>query len=149
MSATDNIPTTDTMTSTDATGDELPAASLDPINAPDLLPPVVTSPEHEAIIAQFGALFPFPLDEFQRRAIQVLLNDESVMVAAPTGSGKTVVAEFGIFNSFRGTGRVLYTAPIKALSNQKFRDLRTVYGDQVGLLTGDVSENRDARIIVM
>lgn len=149
MSATDNIPTTDTMTPVDATSNELPTASLDPLDVPDLLPPVVTSPEHKAIMAQFGTLFPFPLDEFQRRAIQVLLNDESVMVAAPTGSGKTVVAEFGIFNSFRGTGRVLYTAPIKALSNQKFRDLRTVYGDQVGLLTGDVSENRDARIIVM
>ena len=84
LSATDNIHTTDTLTPLDATDDEVLSASLDPINAPDLLPPVVTSPEHEAIIAQFGALFPFPLDEFQRRAIQVLLNDESVMVAAPT-----------------------------------------------------------------
>jgi ATP-dependent RNA helicase HelY len=70
-------------------------------------------------------------------------------VAAPTGSGKTVVAEFGVWETFRGTGRVFYTTPIKALSNQKYRDLRDVYGDNVGLLTGDVSENRDARVLVM
>ncbi|MGB3329309.1 MAG: DEAD/DEAH box helicase, partial [Thermomicrobiales bacterium] len=122
---------------------------LDTVPMPDILPNVTTTPEHESVIDQFGALYPFPLDEFQRRAIRVLLNGESVMVAAPTGSGKTVVAEFGIFNALRGTGRVLYTAPIKALSNQKFRDLRAIYGDEVGLLTGDVSENRDARVIVM
>ncbi|MGC4108792.1 MAG: DEAD/DEAH box helicase [Thermomicrobiales bacterium] len=122
---------------------------LDTVPMPDILPDVATTPEHESVIEQFGALFPFPLDEFQRRAIRVLLNGESVMVAAPTGSGKTIVAEFGIYSALRSTGRVLYTAPIKALSNQKFRDLRAIYGDEVGLLTGDVSENRDARVIVM
>ncbi|HEV2066204.1 MAG TPA: DEAD/DEAH box helicase, partial [Thermomicrobiales bacterium] len=103
----------------------------------------------EAAIDQFAVSYPFPLDAFQRDAIRTLLHGDSVMVAAPTGSGKTIVAEFGIYQALRGTGRVLYTAPIKALSNQKFRDLRTVYGGEVGLLTGDVSENRDARIIVM
>ena len=71
------------------------------------------------------------------------------MVAAPTGTGKTVVAEFGVWEAFKRTGRVIYTTPIKALSNQKYRDLRTIYGDQVGLLTGDVSENRDARVVIM
>ncbi len=100
-------------------------------------------------ITQFEQLYPFPLDDFQRDAIATLVKGGSVMVAAPTGSGKTVVAEFGIYDSFRRTGRVFYTAPIKALSNQKFRDLRTVYGDEVGLLTGDVTENRDARVLVM
>ena len=100
-------------------------------------------------IDQFNAMYPFPLDEFQREAILTFLHGDSVMVAAPTGSGKTVVAEFGIWDAFRRTGRVIYTAPIKALSNQKFRDLRTIYGDEVGLLTGDITENRDARIIVM
>ncbi len=100
-------------------------------------------------IDQFNAMYPFPLDDFQREAIATFLRGDSVMVAAPTGSGKTVVAEFGIWDAFRRTGRVIYTAPIKALSNQKFRDLRAVYGDDVGLLTGDVTENRDARIIVM
>ena len=100
-------------------------------------------------IEQFNAMYPFPLDDFQRDAIGTFLRGDSVMVATPTGSGKTVVAEFGIWDAFRRTGRVIYTAPIKALSNQKFRDLRTTYGDEVGLLTGDVTENRDARIIVM
>ncbi len=106
-------------------------------------------PVIEAQIDQFAALYPFELDQFQREAIRVLLHGESVMVAAPTGTGKTVVAEFGIYDSFKRTGRVLYTTPIKALSNQKFRDLRQLYGDDVGLLTGDVSENREARIVVM
>ncbi len=100
-------------------------------------------------IDQFNAMYPFPLDTFQREAIATFLRGDSVMVAAPTGSGKTVVAEFGVWDAFRRTGRVIYTAPIKALSNQKFRDLRQIYGNEVGLLTGDVTENRDARIIVM
>ncbi len=101
------------------------------------------------LIDQFSALYPFPLDEFQREAIGTLIGDRSVMVAAPTGTGKTIVAEYGVYKAFERTGRVFYTTPIKALSNQKFRDLRAVYGDQVGLLTGDVSENRDARVVVM
>jgi ATP-dependent RNA helicase HelY len=71
------------------------------------------------------------------------------MVAAPTGTGKTVVAEFGIFRAHRKGYRVMYTTPIKALSNQKFRDLREQYGDAVGLLTGDVIENREGSILVM
>ena len=65
------------------------------------------------------------------------------------GTGKTIVAEFGVYEAFRRSGRVIYTTPIKALSNQKFRDLREIYGDEVGLLTGDVTENRDAPIVVM
>ena len=113
------------------------------------LAPLPRDPLVEATIDQFAAGYPFPLDEFQRDAIRVLLEGDSVLVAAPTGTGKTVVAEFGIWESFKRTGRVLYTTPIKALSNQKYRDLRSVYGDDVGLLTGDVSENRDARIVVM
>lgn len=103
----------------------------------------------EAQIDQFGVMFPFPLDEFQREAVRTLLHGDSIMVAAPTGTGKTVVAEFGIYESFRRSGKVIYTTPIKALSNQKFRDLRAIYGNDVGLLTGDVTENRDARVVVM
>jgi ATP-dependent RNA helicase HelY len=106
-------------------------------------------PAIEAQIDQFAVLYPFPLDDFQRSAIGTLIRGDSVMVAAPTGTGKTVVAEFAVYEAFRRSGRVLYTTPIKALSNQKFRDLRAIYGDEVGLLTGDVSENRDARIVVM
>src|SRR5215217_3277662 len=101
------------------------------------------------VIAQFESFYPFALDAFQRQAIQTLLAGDSVMVAAPTGTGKTVVAEFGVWEAFKRTGRVIYTTPIKALSNQKYRDLRAIYGDQVGLLTGDVSENREARVVIM
>ena len=98
---------------------------------------------------QFSALYPFPLDDFQIAAIETFMNGDSVMVAAPTGTGKTVVAEFGVYESFRRGGQVIYTTPIKALSNQKFRDLRAIYSDQVGLLTGDVTENSRAPILVM
>jgi ATP-dependent RNA helicase HelY len=111
--------------------------------------PASGSGKFEDAIAQFESLYPFALDAFQRQAIETLLSGDSVMVAAPTGTGKTVVAEFGVWEAFKRTGRVIYTTPIKALSNQKYRDLRAVYGDQVGHLTGDVSENRDARVVIM
>lgn len=104
----------------------------------------------DPIIEQFRARYSFPLDPFQEEAIAHLANDESVMVAAPTGTGKTVVAEFGVFRMAQKGLRVMYTTPIKALSNQKFRDLREQYGaDRVGLLTGDVIENHDGQIMVM
>ncbi|HEU5423625.1 MAG TPA: DEAD/DEAH box helicase [Nitrolancea sp.] len=102
-----------------------------------------------AEIAQFAALYPFQLDSFQIEAITTFLHGDSVMVAAPTGTGKTIPAEFSVYESFRRGGKVMYTTPIKALSNQKFRDLRALYGEHVGLLTGDVSENPDAAILVM
>ncbi len=105
--------------------------------------------ERDEILGQFAALYPFPLDQFQIDAINTFLDGDSVLVAAPTGTGKTVLAEFGVYESFRRQGRVIYTTPIKALSNQKFRDLRALYGDQVGLLTGDVTENPRAPITVM
>jgi len=103
----------------------------------------------ESAIEQFRAFYPFELDPFQLDAIRTFLAGDSVMVAAPTGTGKTVVAEFGVFESSHRGGKVMYTTPIKALSNQKFRDLRAIYGDEVGLLTGDITENPRARIIVM
>ena len=106
-------------------------------------------PALEAEIDQFAVAYPFALDPFQREAIRAFLHGDSVMVAAPTGTGKTVIAEFGVYQAFKGNGRVFYTTPIKALSNQKFRDLRALYGTEAGLLTGDVSENREARIVVM
>ena len=105
--------------------------------------------EVDEAIEQFAVFYSFRLDPFQRDAIETFLSGDSVMVAAPTGTGKTVVAEFGVYESFRRGGRVIYTTPIKALSNQKFRDLRAIYGDNVGLLTGDISENKEAPIVVM
>jgi ATP-dependent RNA helicase HelY len=101
------------------------------------------------LIAAFKARYPFPLDHFQEEAIAQLARGESVMVAAPTGTGKTVVAEFGVFRAWARGWRVMYTTPIKALSNQKFRDLREQYGNAVGLLTGDIIENREGSILIM
>jgi ATP-dependent RNA helicase HelY len=109
-----------------------------------------TQAQANPLIEQFKARYPFPLDPFQEEAIAHLANDESVMVAAPTGTGKTVVAEFGVHRMVQKGLRVMYTTPIKALSNQKFRDLREQYGaDRVGLLTGDIIENHGGQIMVM
>jgi superfamily II RNA helicase len=95
-------------------------------------------------------LFPFELDEFQSEAIAALNDDCSVVVCAPTGAGKTLIGEYAIHRALHRGGRVFYTTPLKALSNQKLRDFREVFGaDRVGLLTGDVSINRDAPILVM
>jgi len=96
------------------------------------------------------ARYPFPLDRFQLDAFEGLDAGRHVIVAAPTGSGKTVVAEYGIELARRSGRRAFYTAPIKALSNQKYRDLLEIHGpDEVGLLTGDNSINGDAGIVVM
>ena len=92
----------------------------------------------------------FQLDSFQRRAIQSLDRGHSVLVAAPTGAGKTVVAEHAVERALQQRTRAFYTTPIKALSNQKFRDLRVRHGDDaVGLMTGDNVIAADAPIIVM
>ena len=107
-------------------------------------------PEAQALAEEFAAEQPFPLDPFQLEAAQHLAEGRSVLVAAPTGTGKTIVAEFAIWQARRAGQRAIYTAPIKALSNQKFRDLRARYGaDAVGLLTGDIVENPSAPIVVM
>src|SRR5579885_3175480 len=112
--------------------------------------PIGEQPETEALITAFEKEYPFPLDPFQREAIAHLAEGRSVLVAAPTGTGKTVVAEFGIWLARNQGKRVIYTAPLKALSNQKFRDLRARYGSQaVGLVTGDIVEANQAPIVVM
>jgi len=96
------------------------------------------------------ALFPFKLDDFQLDAIDALNQGESVIVCAPTGSGKTLVGEYAIHRALDMGKRVFYTTPLKALSNQKLRDFQRTFGEEnVGLLTGDSSVNRDAPIIVM
>ena len=95
-------------------------------------------------------LFPFPLDKFQLEAIAALNAGKSIVVCAPTGSGKTLLGEYAIYKALATNRRVFYTTPLKALSNQKLRDFRHRFGfDQVGLLTGDTSVNRDAPILVM
>ncbi len=89
------------------------------------------------------------LDRFQEEAIRAIDHERSVIVAAPTGAGKTVVAEYAVDKCIQGDRRVIYTAPIKALSNQKYRDFFERYGDRVGILTGDVVLNPYAQILLM
>jgi len=94
--------------------------------------------------------FPFPLDDFQLEAIRAINGGNSVVLTAPTGSGKTLIGECAIYRGLSHDSRVFYTTPLKALSNQKFRDFANQYGDnKVGLLTGDISINREAPILVM
>jgi superfamily II RNA helicase len=99
---------------------------------------------------RFVAEHPYPLDRFQLDALDLLDQGQSVLVSAPTGSGKTVVAEYAVHLALEEGAKVFYTTPIKALSNQKYGDLRRRYGaDRVGLLTGDNSINGQAPIVVM
>lgn len=95
-------------------------------------------------------LFPFELDEFQLDAIAAINANQSVVVSVPTGSGKTLVGEYAIYRALSRQKRVFYTTPLKALSNQKLRDFKKQFGEEnVGLLTGDMSFNRDAPVLVM
>ena len=97
-----------------------------------------------------SALHDFELDQFQLDAIDAIERGESVLVAAPTGSGKTVIAHHAIARAISRGGKAFYTTPIKALSNQKFHDLIALHGSSsVGLLTGDSAVNGDAPIVVM
>ena len=92
----------------------------------------------------------FTLDPFQKEAIEALKNGVSVVVSAPTGSGKTAIAEFVIEEALKTHERVFYTTPLKALSNQKFHDFQKKYGEEkIGILTGDTAINRDGQILVM
>ncbi|ORY56993.1 rRNA-processing arch domain-containing protein [Pseudomassariella vexata] len=92
--------------------------------------------------------WPFTLDPFQRLSISSIERDESVLVSAHTSAGKTVVAEYAIAQCLKKNTRVIYTSPIKALSNQKYREFNEAFGD-VGLMTGDVTINPTASCLVM
>ena len=92
--------------------------------------------------------FPFELDDFQKRSIIRIENKQNVLVCAHTSSGKTVVAEYAIAQGKKLEKRVFYTSPIKALSNQKYREFKEKFND-VGILTGDVSLNSDAQTLIM
>lgn len=97
-----------------------------------------------------ASLYDFPLDKFQRLAIESFLKGSSVVVCAPTSSGKTLIAEAAAAAIVARGKRLFYTTPLKALSNQKFREFRETFGDKnVGLLTGDAAVNKEARILIM
>ena len=99
---------------------------------------------------EFTQALPYSLDEFQIQGCQAVEAGHGVLVCAPTGAGKTVVGEFAVSLALRQGTRCFYTTPIKALSNQKYHDLVDAHGeDAVGLLTGDVSINSSADILVM
>src|SRR5687767_1660075 len=101
-------------------------------------------------VESFAERYRFELDDFQQQAIEALAIGESVLVAAPTGSGKTVIGEFAVWLAVSEGGKAFYTTPLKALSNQKFNDLVELHGaDKVGLLTGDNSINPHAPVVVM
>jgi superfamily II RNA helicase len=100
------------------------------------------------------ALFPFELDDFQKQAIAALEAGKSLVVCAPTGSGKTAIAEYAAYRAVSQGKRAFYTTPLKALSNQKFRDFQEKLASQlgeaaVGLITGDIVINPDAPLVVM
>jgi len=106
--------------------------------------------EQGTALPDFRASISFELDPFQAESCQKVTEGHSVLVAAPTGAGKTVVGEFAIFQALRENRKAFYTTPIKALSNQKYSELVNRYGAQsVGLLTGDTSINSEAQIVVM
>lgn len=104
----------------------------------------------QALVDSFRDRYPFPLDPFQEEAIGLIAEGSSVIVSAPTGAGKTLIAEFAIFRALAHQHRIAYTTPLKALSNQKYADFTRQWGDEtVGILTGDVKVNPRAPLVVM
>ncbi|XP_030953375.1 DExH-box ATP-dependent RNA helicase DExH9 [Quercus lobata] len=130
-----------------ANNDEEPVACLHDVSYPEgYVPPPPPPPSSSASAA--AKEFPFTLDPFQSESINCLENGESVMVSAHTSAGKTVVALYAIAMSLRNKQRVIYTSPIKALSNQKYREFKQEFSD-VGLMTGDVTIEPNASCLVM
>ena len=110
----------------------------------------IRAAEEATALAPFREMYEFELDPFQIEACQALEAGKGVLVAAPTGSGKTIVGEFAVHLALQQGRKCFYTTPIKALSNQKYTDLVKRYGaDKVGLLTGDNSVNSEAPVVVM
>ncbi|TGZ64861.1 hypothetical protein CRM22_006153 [Opisthorchis felineus] len=101
-----------------------------------------------APIGDMAKTYPFTLDPFQQQAILCIDNGQSVLVSAHTSAGKTVVAEYAVARSLKRRQRVIYTTPIKALSNQKFREFTAEFKD-VGLMTGDITINPEATVLIM
>ncbi|GAB4839894.1 DExH-box ATP-dependent RNA helicase DExH15 chloroplastic [Ancistrocladus abbreviatus] len=101
-------------------------------------------------VNELASVYDFRIDKFQRLATQAFLRGNSVVVSAPTSSGKTLIAEAAAVATVARGRRLFYTTPLKALSNQKFREFRDTFGDSnVGLLTGDSAVNKDAQVLIM
>lgn len=101
------------------------------------------------LVPEMAMQFPFELDTFQKQAVYHLEMGDSVFIAAHTSAGKTVVADYAIALATKHMTKAIYTSPIKALSNQKFRDFKHTFGDDVGILTGDVQIKPEASCLVM
>ena len=102
------------------------------------------------LVSEFAEGYSFALDDYQLDGCAQLTAGKGVLVAAPTGAGKTVVGEFAVFQAINESRKCFYTTPIKALSNQKYLDLVAVHGeDRVGLLTGDTTINGEGDVVVM
>jgi superfamily II RNA helicase len=101
-------------------------------------------------LEELESLYPFPLDPFQREAIRALLKGESVVVAAPTSSGKTLVGEAAAIAMLTKRKKLIYTTPLKALSNQKMLEFQDRVGaSRVGLRTGDTALQLESEVVVM
>ena len=112
-----------------------------------LLDKAATAPVSVQDIEEF---YPYRLDEFQVAATELLVHGSSVVVSAPTGSGKTLVGETAILTALARGEKAIYTTPLKALSNQKLREFQKIFGKRrCGLKTGDVDINGDADVMIM
>ncbi|KAL3794566.1 hypothetical protein HJC23_008022 [Cyclotella cryptica] len=111
--------------------------------------PITTNSDFHTLLPNPALTFPFELDDFQKQAVLRLERSECVFLAAHTSAGKTVCAEYAIALAMKHCTRAIYTSPIKALSNQKYRDFRNKFGDDVGLITGDMQIGADGSCLVM
>ena len=129
---------------------ESPTGQRSPDTLLSTTPTTPPSTPRSSARSAFEARLPFRLDEFQIEALDAVDRGSSVVVAAPTGSGKTIVAEYAVHRALHEGSKAFYTAPIKALSNQKYADFVAQHGSvNVGLLTGDTSINSNAPIVIM
>jgi len=111
--------------------------------------PITSTSDFHTLLPNPALTFPFELDDFQKQAVLRLERSECVFLAAHTSAGKTVCAEYAIALAMKHCTRAIYTSPIKALSNQKYRDFRLKFGEDVGLITGDMQVGADGSCLVM
>jgi superfamily II RNA helicase len=111
--------------------------------------PITATTDFHTLLPNPALTFPFELDDFQKQAVLRLERSECVFLAAHTSAGKTVCAEYAIALAMKHCTRAIYTSPIKALSNQKYRDFKNKFGDDVGLITGDMQIGADGSCLVM